>query len=134
KEVTLIGGEAYLRDDWTDIVAEIRRLGMDCTMTSGGRGITPERARAAAKAGLMSCSLSLDGLSATHDRLRGVTGSYEAALSSMQNLRQAGVPVSTNTQVNRLTHAELPELLEVLIANRVHAWQLQLTVPMGRAA
>src|SRR5215203_3473242 len=36
-EVTLIGGEAHLRADWTDIIHEIRRCGMSATMTSGGR-------------------------------------------------------------------------------------------------
>ena len=40
REVTLIGGEAYLRDDWTTIVAAVRSAGMQCTMTTGGRGIT----------------------------------------------------------------------------------------------
>ncbi len=134
KEVTLIGGEAYLREDWTAIVAEVRRLGMDCTMTTGGRGITPERARAAKAAGLMSVSVSLDGDRDAHDKLRGVGGSYDAALAALTNLRAAGVPVSVNTQINRWTYQALPELLEVLIAHRAHGWQLQLTVPMGRAA
>jgi MoaA/NifB/PqqE/SkfB family radical SAM enzyme len=32
KEVTLIGGEAYLRDDWTQIVREITASGMMATM------------------------------------------------------------------------------------------------------
>ena len=44
KEVTLIGGEAYLRPDWLEIIAAVRRQGMDCTMTTGGRGLTRERA------------------------------------------------------------------------------------------
>src|SRR6187431_2717307 len=48
KEVTLIGGEAYLRPDWVEIIQAIRRHGMDCTMTTGGRGITPARAEQAA--------------------------------------------------------------------------------------
>lgn len=134
KEVTLIGGEAYLRDDWTDIVAEIRRLGMDCTMTSGGRAITPERAVAAKKAGLMSVSISLDGLQQSHDQLRGVNGSFDAALASLRNLRAAGIPVSVNTQINRISAPFIEQLLELMIENRVHGWQLQLTVPMGRAA
>ncbi len=134
KEVTLIGGEAYLREDWTDIIGEVRRLGMDCTMTTGGRGITEQRARAAKAAGLMSVSVSLDGDRAAHDRLRGVVGSYDAAVAALANLRAAGVPVSVNTQINRWTYQALPELLEVLIARGAHAWQLQLTVPMGRAA
>lgn len=134
KEVTLIGGEAYLREDWTDLIAEVRRRGMDCTMTTGGRALTPERARAAKQAGLMSVSISLDGLEESHDQLRGVNGSFSAALASMKNLRDVGIPVSVNTQINKLTYRHLPELLELMIANRVHAWQLQMTVPMGRAA
>jgi len=133
-EVTLIGGEAYLRDDWTEIVREIRRLGMSATMTSGGRGITAEKARAAWEAGVQSVSISIDGNEATHDRLRGVKGSYRSAFQAMDLLREAGVKVSTNTQINRLTLPELPELLEALAAHGGHSWQLQLTVPMGRAA
>jgi radical SAM protein with 4Fe4S-binding SPASM domain len=134
KEVTLIGGEAYLRPDWLTIVAAVRSAGMDCTMTTGGRGITRERATQAAAAGLMSVSVSLDGLEATHDRLRALDGSYRAALRSLAHLTEAGIPVSVNTQINRWTWQELPELLEVLIERRAHAWQLALTVPMGRAA
>jgi radical SAM protein with 4Fe4S-binding SPASM domain len=133
-EVTLIGGEAYLRDDWTDIIREIRRLGMSATMTTGGRGITPEKARAGKEAGLESVSISIDGNEATHDRLRGVKGSYQSAFQAMDLMREAGVRVSTNTQINRLTLPELPELLEALAAHGGHSWQLQLTVPMGRAA
>jgi radical SAM protein with 4Fe4S-binding SPASM domain len=133
-EVTLIGGEAYLRDDWTEIIREIRKFGMSATMTSGGRGITAEKARAGKEAGLESVSISIDGNEATHDRLRGVKGSYQSAFRAMDLLRAAGVKVSTNTQINRLTLPELPELLEALAAHGGHSWQLQLTVPMGRAA
>jgi radical SAM protein with 4Fe4S-binding SPASM domain len=134
KEVTLIGGEAYLRPDWLVIIAAVRRHGMDCTMTTGGRGMTAERAAQAAAAGLMSVSVSLDGLEATHDRLRGLNGSYRAALKGLEALSAAGVPVSANTQINRESWRELPALLDVLIEQRAHAWQLSFTVPMGRAA
>src|SRR5689334_3834153 len=43
QEVSLIGGEAYLREDWTDILRRIRARGMIALLTTGGRGITPER-------------------------------------------------------------------------------------------
>ncbi|HEX6274594.1 MAG TPA: radical SAM protein [Polyangiaceae bacterium] len=134
KEVTLIGGEAYLRDDWTEIVREIKKYGMSATMTSGGRGITKERAEAAAKAGLEGVSISIDGLEATHDRLRGVEGSFRSALEALKNLRSAGIRVACNTQINRLSVPDLPELLELIAAEGVHSWQIQLTVAMGRAA
>jgi radical SAM protein with 4Fe4S-binding SPASM domain len=42
--------------------------------------------------------------------------------------------VTVNTQINRLSMPELPELLELFAARAAHSWQIQLTVPMGRAA
>jgi radical SAM protein with 4Fe4S-binding SPASM domain len=134
REVTLIGGEAYLRDDWLEIVRALRRRGLQASMTTGGRGLTAERAAAAAAAGLQSVSVSLDGLEQTHDRLRGARGSYQAALNALENLRAAGVDVCVNTQVNRLSMPELPAILETVIAVGGRAWQVQLTAAMGRAA
>jgi radical SAM protein with 4Fe4S-binding SPASM domain len=107
---------------------------MQCSMTSGGRGLTPERARAAAQAGLQGASVSIDGGEATHDHLRGVAGSYRAALQAAASLRDAGVRVSVNTQINKLSMPELSDVLETLIALRGRAWQIQLTAAMGRAA
>lgn len=133
KEVSLIGGEAYLRDDWVRVIEAIVAAGMLANLTTGGRGMTRERARAAYVAGLRDASVSLDGLEATHDRLRGVQGSFRAALEAMNELRAAGVRVNNNTQINRLTMRDLPEQLEVMIEHGSSAWQLQLTVPMGRA-
>src|SRR4030095_3153455 len=100
-EVTVIGGEAYLRDDWVEIIAAIRAAGMQSTLTTGGRGLTAERAHAAAAAGLQSASVSIDGLEPTHDRLRGVVGSHRSALEAARNLKAAGIGLSVNTQINR---------------------------------
>src|SRR5690606_8859540 len=132
-EVSLIGGEAYLRDDWIDIIAAIRQYGMLPNLTSGGRGLTAERARAAAKAGLASASISIDGGEVVHDRLRGVVGSHRAAVAALRHLTDAGVPVGVNTQINRLSLPDLPEIFAVAHAAGAHGWQVQLTVAMGRA-
>ena len=134
REVTVIGGEAYLREDWVDIVRAIRQAGLLCTTTTGGRGMTPERAQAAAAAGLQAASVSIDGGEATHDRLRGVAGAYQSALLAAANLRAAGIKLSVNTQINKLSMNELPDVLETIIGLGAYAWQIQLTVAMGRAA
>ncbi|MBT8495321.1 MAG: radical SAM protein [Deltaproteobacteria bacterium] len=133
-EVALIGGEAYLRDDWCQIIEHIKARGMSPILTTGGRGITAELARAAAKAGLDSASISIDGIGETHDYQRAVKGSYQAALQAMRHFDAAGVGVSANTQINRLSKPELPQILETIIDHNAHSWQLQLTVAMGRAA
>ncbi len=134
REVSIIGGEAYLREDWVDIIRRIRERGMMSLMTSGGRGLTPERCRAAAEAGLQSVSVSIDGDEETHDRLRGVRGSYRSALEALHNLRAAGIQTSVNTQINRLSMPILADILELIAREGGHSWQFQLTAAMGRAA
>jgi radical SAM protein with 4Fe4S-binding SPASM domain len=134
KEVTVIGGEAYLRDDWTEIVRRVRGYGMTCTMTTGGRGVDAERARVAKEAGLQSVSVSVDGLRETHDALRGVKGSFDAAIAALGHLRAAGIPVSANTQIGAASLHEIEAVFDLLVAAKIHSWQVQLTVAMGRAA
>ncbi len=134
KEITLIGGEAYLREDWLLLVARFHQAGVRVSTTTGGRNITREIAQSAAHAGLGAASVSIDGLEATHDRLRAAKGSFAAALRSMALLKEAGIEVFNNTQINRLSLPDLPGLLETIIENGSSAWQLTLTVPMGRAA
>lgn len=134
KEVSLIGGEAYLRADLPTIVAELHRLGVVATMVTGGLGLGAGLAKKLADAGLTSASVSVDGLEATHDEQRGVQGSWQAAFRAMRSLREAGVYATTNTQINRGTLPELEALYEAIRDVGVVAWQLQLTVPMGRAA
>jgi radical SAM protein with 4Fe4S-binding SPASM domain len=134
EEVTLIGGEAFLRRDWLTIAAAIRDAGMTCTLTTGGYGISAGLARAILAAGIEQVSVSVDGLEATHDGLRGRPGSWRACLASMKHLAQAGIDVACNTQINRLTAPELEETYRVLQSAGMTAWQVQLTVPMGNAA
>lgn len=133
-EVTIIGGEAYLRNDFILIIREIRKVGMRCTMATGGRNLNAARVEAMVEAGISSVSVSVDGLQQTHDRLRGVQGSWEAAFASIRRLREAGVRVAANSQINRATKGELPALLERLAAEGIKAWQLQLTAAFGNAA
>ena len=52
-------------------------------MVTGGRGFTRELAREAARAGVELFSVSIDGDEQTHDRLRGVSGSYASAIGRL---------------------------------------------------
>jgi nif11-class peptide radical SAM maturase 3 len=134
KEVTLIGGEAFLRADWLDIAKAITDAGMVCGMTTGGYGITLETAQKMKAAGIRVVSVSVDGLEGTHDRLRGRQGSWQWAFKTMSHLKAAGIPFGCNTQINRLSGPEFPLIYEKLREAGIFAWQIQLTVPMGNAA
>jgi radical SAM protein with 4Fe4S-binding SPASM domain len=133
-EVALIGGEAFLRADWLTIARAIRAAGMACTLTSGGFGVSAHTAQAIADAGIQQVSLSIDGTRETHDALRGKQGSHAAALATFQRLRKAKVRITANTQINRLSAPDLPLIYADIRDAGCEAWQIALTVPMGRAA
>lgn len=133
-EVTIIGGEAFLRPDWLEIASAITKAGMICGMTTGGYGITQETAYRMKEAGIKVVSVSVDGLEATHDRIRGRQGSWQWAFKTMSHLKKAGIPFGCNTQINRLSAPEFPSIYEHLRDAGIFAWQIQLTVPMGNAA
>ena len=96
-EVTLIGGEAYLHPGFLDVVRALRRHGVRPTLTTGGRGVTPELAAQLVEAGLHSASVSIDGLESTHDLFRATRGSFQSALSALANLRSVGITTAVNT-------------------------------------
>jgi Y-X(10)_GDL-associated radical SAM protein len=133
RELTIIGGEAYLRRDWTEIVARAAGHGIYVAMQTGARALTEKRLLAGIGAGLGGLGVSLDGLAECHDRIRGVAGSFDFGLKTLRRAKAAGLNTSANTQIGPQTIDELPALLEHLIEAGIGQWQLQLTVAMGNA-
>lgn len=134
REVALIGGEAYLRPDLHRIIESLVADGLRVVMQTGGRALTAERARGLKAAGLSGVGVSIDGPERVHDLLRGNAGSHAAAIRALDAARAAGLIVSSNTQVNRLNYLLLREICAELRRHGIQSWQVQLTVPMGRAA
>ncbi|HYC90778.1 MAG TPA: GDL motif peptide-associated radical SAM/SPASM maturase [Thermoanaerobaculia bacterium] len=134
REITLIGGEAYMRRDWIELIRAISDHGIHCSMQSGGLALTEDKVRRAAAAGLRSAGVSLDGLPDVHDRLRGVAGSYARALQALGHLRDHGIAYSVNTQITALVIPQLRPLMQAIAATGAPNWQVQLTVAMGNAA
>ncbi|UQA59833.1 radical SAM/SPASM domain-containing protein [Polyangium aurulentum] len=134
REVALIGGEAYLRDDLCEIISFLAGSGIRVIMQTGGRAFTAERARALRAAGLTGLGVSVDGPAHIHDELRGNVGSHAAAIRALDNARAAGLVVTANTQINRLNAHLLRETCAELRSHGIQTWQVQITVPMGRAA
>jgi len=134
REVTVIGGEAYLRPDLHEIVSALARGGVRVTMQTGGRSFDRAMADGLRKAGMSGVGFSIDGPARVHDKLRGNLGSHHAAIRAMDAARESGLVVSANTQINRLNAHLLRETAAELRAHGAQVWQVQLTGPMGRAA
>lgn len=134
REITLIGGEAYLRRDWVEVVRAISERGMLCTMQTGGRGLHPRVLDAAIAAGLGAVGVSIDGPDDVHDALRRVPGSAASAWRVLTWCHERGLPTTVNTTVTPPVLARLDEMFERLIEAGVSTWQVGINVAMGRAA
>ena len=133
REFSLIGGEAYLRRDWTEIIRAIKARDIYCAMQTGGRNLTDKRLKEAKEAGLDGIGVSIDGIDEVHDVMRGVPGSFLMAIDALKRAKAMGFSVSCNTTITAKNLPQLEELMDVLIDAGATHWQVQIAVAMGNA-
>jgi len=86
----LTGGEPLLRSDLEDLVAAIDDRSVSI-LYSSGMGLTKERARSLAQAGLFAAGISLDRVDAgAFDKMRGHAGAWDSAVAAVDHFRSAG--------------------------------------------
>jgi radical SAM protein with 4Fe4S-binding SPASM domain len=78
--------------------------------------------------------VSVDGTERAHNAIRNAPGSFAGAITALDHLREAGISIAANTNVNRVNAPVLEELFELLCTKGVSSWQVQITAPLGRAA
>jgi radical SAM protein with 4Fe4S-binding SPASM domain len=115
KNVTITGGEPFLRPDLFDILAAARRRFRLVAVTTNGTALTERSVRPLA--GLVDwINVSIDGATAgVHDGIRGA-GAFERTLRGLRTLAAAGFPmqrVSLNPTVTKLNHRGLEDVLDI---------------------
>ncbi|MFD2567449.1 radical SAM protein [Pseudotenacibaculum haliotis] len=133
REITIIGGEAFLRKDWLDIIKRIDESGMECSMQTGAYNLNEMRIFAAKEAGIRNIGVSIDGLPETHNDIRGRKKSFDHTMRCLDLLKEFDIPSSVNTVITKKNIDELDELLDIFIEKGVKNWQIQLAVAMGNA-
>jgi radical SAM protein with 4Fe4S-binding SPASM domain len=132
--ISITGGEPLLRDDLEIVVAEMTRLGMASCIVSNGTVLTRERAQRLLDAGMRTACVSVDGLRAEHDEVRG-HGSYDRAMRGLAIAREAGfADVEAITCVRGANLASLPELERAVRSAGANLWRLITVDKMGRLA
>jgi radical SAM protein with 4Fe4S-binding SPASM domain len=130
--VTLSGGEPLLRRDWPQLASAIRRAGMRLELITNGM-LVADQADIIAEQDCFGVTFSVDGAPEVHDALRGVPGGLERSLRGAEALRRRGVRIGAVTQVNRRNLPRLEDIRRLLVDRGFWGWQLQLTMPHGRA-
>ncbi len=129
--LVLSGGEPLFRPDILDIARYASERGLTVALATNATLIDARLAGEIKRAGIRRVSISLDGADAiTHDVFRG-PGAFDRALSGLQHLRAAGVPVQINTTVARHNLHQLPQTLALAKSVGAAALHLFLLVPVG---
>jgi radical SAM protein with 4Fe4S-binding SPASM domain len=131
EEVTLMGGELFLRSDWLAIAERLRAGGVGLVLFTNGWLLDRERIAQIKTLMPRTVGLSLDGAGpAIHDGQRGVAGSFERVWLALDRLQDAGVPASIITTLTRHNVYDLPALASLLLGRGVQ-WQVQVATCNG---
>jgi 12,18-didecarboxysiroheme deacetylase len=108
------GGEPLMRKDLPDLAEYAVQKGMRSVISTNGTLITAEIAKTLKSIGLSYVGISLDGMEAIHDRFRGVTGAFQAALTGIRNCQEAGIKVGLRFTISKANAFEIPGIFNLL--------------------
>ena len=129
--LSLTGGEPFLRKDLGDIVRSfmVHDKARDVAIATNGhftkdttafcRGFLKQYPGTP-----VSVQVSLDGLKVTHDGIRGVQGSFDRALATIDELlglraQHAGLAVSAGVAIQKRNLEEISDLIDLLASRRL---------------
>ena len=132
--LVVTGGDPLMRPDVYDLLkyAVGRDLRVALSPSATGKLTRPALERVKA-AGTHMLHLSLDGASAeTHDRFRGVRGSYERTIARMRDASELDLLLQIGTTVSRHNFAELAAIGDRVAEIGATVWTVFFLVPTGR--
>lgn len=110
-EITLTGGEIFMRDDLIEIIGAIRNQGFKLVLFSNASLLDESIISFLANVNiaLLSCTIfSLD--ESVHDAITGVKGSLQKVKSNVILSNRYGIPIEIKTMLTKMNSGELDSL------------------------
>jgi len=111
--VLFSGGEPHVRATALDLIAYARSIGLRCTLSTNGLLIDDAVADRLAEIGLQYVGISVDGVEARHDKLRGQAGAFKKAWAAIDRCRQRGIKVGVRFTVTALNESDLEAIFDL---------------------
>jgi radical SAM protein len=133
--VVLTGGDPAKRTDLVALVTHAKSRNLRIGLTPSATPLVTDRLIDELKAvGLDRLAISIDGPdAATHDRFRGVTGSFEHALRILRHSRELGLGTQVNSTVHGGNITQLRAMADLVASLGSLLWSVFYVVPTGRA-
>ena len=92
RNINLSGGEPFLRNDLPEVVAVLRRKYPRAAVVISTNGLAPERIeRSVREMGRVGVRVSIDAIGRLDDDVRGVNGSFDLAMETVDRLAALGL-------------------------------------------
>lgn len=125
--VLFSGGEPLTRPDVLELATKAGELGMRTVLSTNGTKIDAAKAEEIAAAGLSYVGISIDGIGALNDKIRGSKGAFEGALAGIRAAQAAGIRTGIRFTVHGLNRSQLGavfSLAEIEQVNRLCIYHL----------
>ena len=127
------GGEPLIREDFWDLAEHAKERGLVTALSTNGTLIMPAVARRLRDVGVEYAGVSLDGATAeTHDGMRNVPGSFDLAVSALENCRSAGLKCGVRVTATQENYTEIPALIDLALHSGAERFCVYWLVPSGR--
>ncbi len=110
----LSGGEPMVHPRLAEYAEYAVKKGMRAVISTNGTLITKEKAKILKEIGLSYVGISLDGLEETHDKFRGIKGSFQKALQGIRNCQETGIKVGLRFTINKRNVHDIPGIFDLL--------------------
>jgi len=111
RDISLGGGEPFIRNDLQEIVDEVHKYGMSCGITTSGCFYDKKRI----PRGINHIEVSIDGLNPqTHDKIRGKQGSWQLAMNTVKEAKQREISLQVNYCIQPDNYLEFPDFCRMM--------------------
>jgi radical SAM protein with 4Fe4S-binding SPASM domain len=117
--VLFSGGEPLVRPDTPQLIAYAQSIGLTCTLSTNGLLIDDAMADSLADLRLKYVGISIDGMEARHDRLRGMRGAFARTLDAIDRCTDRGMKVGLRFTVHALNRQDLDEVIGLCVEHHV---------------
>ena len=132
--VVLTGGEPLLRPDIEEIGRSLKQRGAGWSIVSNGWLYDEAMHRRLMDAGMGALTISLDGIEADHDWMRGREGCYSRTLNAITiAAREPRLNFDVVTCVTQRNLPKLQQIHDLLAGLGVRQWRIFTIIPIGRA-
>ena len=134
RQVTLVGGEVFLYEGWENIARLLGNEGVSVNVVTNGFLSGRRQIAQLHVARPASVDVCIDGMQASHNRIRRVPGSFTRAVNLLGLLVREGFYVGVITNLLEFNVGDLPDMYNMLVGEGVKTWQIKLAPPLGDLA